>query len=188
VTARCRPCWLVCPRELRAPETTLAYRPQRLADDPTYVPYHGVQRTLVVAHPEPGRPPLQVRALVVWSPGKARVDAQVRATHLDRLETALHDLAGKLGRRPYTTVAAVEKRVATLLRRHPAGAQVTVTVATDETGPTLTWQRQEAALYPLRSASSSGVSRAAWRYWRRSCPQVTSSPAMRLPCLRASGA
>src|SRR5262249_24935226 len=84
--------------------------------------------------------------LVVWSPGKARVDAQLRATHLARLDTALGDLAGKLGRRPYTTAAAVEKRVATLLRRHPARPYVTVTVTMGETGPALAWQRQEEAL------------------------------------------
>jgi hypothetical protein len=106
--------------ELAAPETALAYRPQRAATTADWVPYHGVPQALVLPHPEPGRPGLRVQALVVWSPGKARVDAQVRAAQLDRLEAALADLASKLGRRPYTTVAAVEKRVATLLRRHPA--------------------------------------------------------------------
>jgi hypothetical protein len=87
-----------------------------------------------------------VRALVVWSPGKARVDAQVRAAHLARLETALGALAGKLGRRPYTTVAAVERRVATLLCRHPARAYVTIAATAGGTGPALRWSREEAAL------------------------------------------
>jgi hypothetical protein len=131
---------------LAAPETALAYRPQRAAGAPAFAPYHGVQRELVLPHPEPARPPLRVRALVVWSPGKARVDAQVRAAHLARLEAALREPAGKLGRRPDTTVAAVEKRVAALLRRHPARAYVTVAVAPGEAGPTLAWQRQAAAL------------------------------------------
>jgi len=131
--------------DLAAPETALAYRPQRAAADPAFDPYHGVQRDLHLPHPEPGQPPLRVRALVVWSPGKARVDAQVRAAHVARLETALGDLAGKLGRRPYTTVAAVERRVATVLRRHPARAYVAVTVGAGETGPTLLWRRREAA-------------------------------------------
>jgi transposase len=132
--------------ELAAPETALAYRPQRAADDPAFVPYHAVPRELVLPHPEAGRPPLRVQALVVWSPSKARVDAQVRGAHLTRLETALSELASKLGRRPYTTVAAVEKRVATLLRRHPARPFLTVTVGTSEQGPTLHWCRQAAAL------------------------------------------
>jgi len=129
--------------ELAAPATALDYRPQRAAADPAFVPYHGVQRELQLPHPEAGQPPLRVRALVVWSPGKARVDALVRAAHLDRLETALRELAGKLGRRPYTTVAAVEKRVATLLRRHPARAYVSVAVTA---GPAVHWSRQEDAL------------------------------------------
>jgi hypothetical protein len=132
--------------ELAAAETALSYRPQRARDDPAFVPSHGVRRELLLPHPEPGRPPLRVHALVVWSPSKARVDAQLRAAHLARLETALRDLAGKLGRRPYTTVAAVEKRVATLLRRHPARPYVTVTVGPSEAGPTLGWQRCEDVL------------------------------------------
>ena len=132
--------------ELTAPQTALAYRPQRAAGAPAFVPYHGVPRALHLPHPEAGQPPLRVRALVVWSPGKARVDAQVRAAHLERLETALRDLAGKLGRRPYTTTTAVEKRVATLLRRHPARADVAVTVTAAAVGPALHWRRQEDAL------------------------------------------
>ncbi len=132
--------------DLAAPETALSYRPARAATDPAVVPYHGVPRELLLPHPEAGGPPLRVHALVVWSPGNARVDAQVRTAHLTRLETALSELAGKLGRRPYTTVAAVEKRVATLLQRHPARAYVTVTVGGSETGPTLAWSRQDPAL------------------------------------------
>jgi hypothetical protein len=132
--------------ELAAPGTVLDYRPQRATGDPGFVPYHGVPRELRLPHPETGQPPLRVRALVVWSPGKARVDAQVRAAHLDRLEAALRDLAGKLGRRPYTTAAAVEKRVAALLRRHPARPYVTVAVTAGEAGPDLRWSRQEDAL------------------------------------------
>ncbi len=131
---------------LAAPDTVLAYRPQRAPAAPAFAAYHGVQRELQLPHPEPGRSPLRVRALVVWSPGKARVDAQVRAAHLERLETALRDLAGKLGRRPYTTVAAVERRVATLLRRHPARASLTVTVTMGAAGPLLAWRRQEDTL------------------------------------------
>jgi transposase len=136
----------VSPAELAAPATALAYRPQRAAGDPAFAPYHGVPRELPLPHPEPAQPPLRVRALVVWSPSKARVDAQVRAAHLERLEAALRDLAGKLGRRPYTTPAAVERRVATLLRRHPARAYVAVTVTAGAAGPELRWGRQVAAV------------------------------------------
>jgi hypothetical protein len=132
--------------ELAAPATALSYRPARAGTAPGFVPYHGVSRELLLRPPAAGHPPLRVRALVVWSPGKARVDAQVRTAHLTRLETALSELSGKLGRRPYTTVAAVEKRVATVLQRHPARAYMSVTVGRSETGPTLAWSRQDSAL------------------------------------------
>lgn len=124
----------------------LGYRPQRAADAPDWVPYQGVLRTLELPHPEAHQPPLQVQALVVWSPGHARLDAQRRATLLGRLEAKLQDLASKLGRRPYLTPAAVEKRVTTLLAHHPARRLVTVHVGTTDHGPTLSWQRQEAEL------------------------------------------
>jgi transposase len=124
----------------------LRYRPQRAADASTFEPYHGVARELWVRHPQADQPPLRVRALVVWSPGKARLDAQRRQTDLHRLEQALADLAPKVGRRPYTTVAAVDQRVATLLRRQRARAFVTVTVAMSAGRPTLSWTRDEAAL------------------------------------------
>lgn len=88
---------------------------------------------------------------MVWSPGKARLDAQLRATQLARLEDALADLAGKVGRHPYTTSAAVHKRVRTLLAHHPARRFLAVTVHDDPAAVTaiplaLTWTRQDDAL------------------------------------------
>jgi transposase len=62
------------------------------------------------------------------------------------LEAKLQNLASKLGRRPYLTSAAVEKRVTALLAHHPARRFLSVTVGTTEHGPTLSWQRQEAEL------------------------------------------
>lgn len=124
----------------------LAYRPQRALDDPTWEDYHGVERRLDLPHPTADQPPLALRALVVWSPGKARLDAQLRATHLARLEAALADLAGKMGRRPYTTATAVQKRVRTLLARQPARRFLEVTVregADADSPPLLTWTRHE---------------------------------------------
>lgn len=122
----------------------LAYRPQRARDDPSWAPYHGVLRSLDLPQEEPSQPPLRLRALVVWSPAKARLDAQLRATHLRRLEDALRDLAGKLGRRPYTTRAAVDKRVSTLLRHHPARPFLDVQVAggSADVPLGLTWARR----------------------------------------------
>ncbi|HEY8741710.1 MAG TPA: hypothetical protein VIU62_01320 [Chloroflexota bacterium] len=114
----------------------LGYRPQRAADDPDWEPYQGVPRQLLLRHPEAERPPLTVHALVVWSPGKARLDAGLRATHLTRLEAALTDFAGKIGRRPYTTKATVERRLATVLARQPARHLVTVRI--EEAAPEAT--------------------------------------------------
>jgi hypothetical protein len=127
----------------------LAYRPQRAAKDADWEAYHGVERSLSLPHPDPSQPPLALRALVVWSPGKARLDAQVRATHLSRLEQSLRDLAGKLGRRPYTTTAAVQRRLRTLLSRHPARHFLAVSLSGDGSPQAplqLTWERREAAL------------------------------------------
>lgn len=126
----------------------LAYRPHRADRDPTWAPYHGVRRSLALPHPDPEQPALSITALVVWSPAKARLDVQLRTTQLTRLEDALADLTGKLGRRPYTTRTAVEKRVATLLRRHPARTylQVTLCDGSDEEPLTLHWTRHEEAL------------------------------------------
>jgi transposase len=126
----------------------LAYRPQRAQDDPDWEAYRGLVRSLEVPHPDPTQPPLRVQALVVWSPAKARLDAQRRATHLKRVEEALTDLAGKVGRRPYTTRLPLDKRVATLLRRHPARPWVEVQVqeGTDTAPLRLTWTRREEAI------------------------------------------
>jgi hypothetical protein len=99
-----------------------------------------------VRHPRADQPPLQVRAVVVWSPGKARLDAQRRQTDLSRLEAALADLGGKVGHRPYTTVRAVQQRVATVLRRQRGRPFVTVLVAEQAGRPTLSWARAAAAL------------------------------------------
>lgn len=126
----------------------LADRPQRADRDPAWAPYHGVQRQLVLSHPAPNQPKLVVNALVVWSPAKARLDAQLRTTQLTRLDGALTDLAGKLGKRPDTTRAAVEKRVATLLRRHPARPylRVEITGGGEEQPLGLAWTRVEETL------------------------------------------
>jgi hypothetical protein len=127
----------------------LPYRPQRAEKDLNWEAYCGVERPLTVPHPDPTRDPLTVRALVVWSPGKARLDANLRQTPLRRLERSLADLAKKVGKRPYTTVETVRKRVAALCARHPARQLVTTTVSG---GPgtdaplRLRWQHDEAAL------------------------------------------
>jgi transposase len=125
----------------------LAYRPQRAERDATWEPYQGVRRPLALPHPKPNQPPLALQALVVWSPGKARLDAQRRETHLTRLEAKLTDLAGKLNRRPYTQSATVRQRLDQVLRHHPARSFLTVELQAAADGTlTLVWERQAAAL------------------------------------------
>lgn len=126
----------------------LDYRPERADRDPAWAPYHGVPRQLELPHPDPTQPSLTINALVVWSPAKARLDAQLRTTQLTQLETRLTDLQGKLGKRPYATCGAVQKRVATLLRRHPARLylQVHVTGGEGDQPLALHWERQEEQL------------------------------------------
>jgi hypothetical protein len=126
----------------------LGYRPARADRDPAWAPYHGVPRQLELPHPEAAQPPLSLNALVVWSPAKARLDAQLRTTQLTQLETRLTDLQDKLGKRPYTTRGAVEKRVATILRRHPARPylEITVTGGEGDQPLALQWERQEEQL------------------------------------------
>lgn len=126
----------------------LGYRPQRADRDPAWAPYHGVPCPLELPHPDPAQPSLRINALVVWSPAKARLDAQLRTTQLTQLEAALTDLQGKLGKRPYTTRGGVEKRVATILRRHPARCYLQVAVRGGEEDQPLAvqWERQEEQL------------------------------------------
>lgn len=127
----------------------LPYRPQRAADDPDWEAYCGVERPLLVPHPDPTKEPLAVRALVVWSPGKARLDAQLRQTHLRRLEQELTALAGKVGKRPYLTVETVQKRLVTLCKGQPVRRLLTISVSggRQTTEPLrLRWRQDEAAL------------------------------------------
>jgi len=135
----------------------LPYRPQRAANDPAWEAYCGVERPLLVPHPDPTQAPRELRALVVWSPGKARLDRTQRETYLRRLEQELTALAGKVGRRPYTTGETVHKRVATLCKGQPARRLLTVSVRggpqTDEP-LRLTWRRDEPAL--ARAAALDG--------------------------------
>lgn len=98
----------------------LEYRPQRAQGDPSWVPYQGVLRTLEVAHPDEPTRKLSLQVLVVWSLAKARLDARLRQTNLERLEARLADLQGKLNRRPYLKAQAAQKRLNHLLNHHPA--------------------------------------------------------------------
>lgn len=96
----------------------LNYRPQRVkAEDPTFVPYAGVWRSLTFEH---GGESITDRALVVWSAGKARLDQQKRKTHLKRLLNGLEALRKRLNTRRYKRRSYVEQRLRHLQQGNPA--------------------------------------------------------------------
>ena len=90
----------------------LGYRPQRVqADDPDFVPYCGVWRPFTFEH---DGQPVTDRVLVIWSAGKARLDAQKRKTALKRLLNGLAAVEKKLNTRRYKQRTYVEQRLAKL--------------------------------------------------------------------------
>ena len=122
----------------------LEYRPQRAKHDQSWQPYQGVLRTLQVSVPdEPDEQVLHLWALVVYSPAKAKLDAQLRQTHLERLEASLKELAGKLNRRPYTRQQTVQRRLAQLLNRHPARHLLKVSLEGGDSALSLSVERRE---------------------------------------------
>ena len=127
-------------------EHPLEYRPQRAERDQGWQPYQGVLRTLELAHPDDAKRKLCLRVLVVWSPAKARLDAQLRQTNLAKLEASLKALAGKLNRRPYTKRETVEKRLRHLLNHHPARRFLTVTLQGQDTELTLSINRRQGVI------------------------------------------
>ena len=94
----------------------LAYRPQRVPPgDAAFVPYQGVWRPVTFAH---GDQRFTDRALVVWSAGKERLDAQKGKTYLKRLLNGLAAIQKKLNAGRYRRRAYVEQRLAALQRDH----------------------------------------------------------------------
>jgi transposase len=121
----------------------LEYRPQRAERDPSWQPYQGVLRTLEITHPDDAARNLCLQVLVVWSPAKARLDAQLRQKNLERLEASLTHLQGKLNHRPYSKAQAAQKRLNQLLSRHPARPYLEVGLAGQDGELTLCWQRRQ---------------------------------------------
>lgn len=102
----------------------LAYRPKRVkADDPTFVPYAGVWRSLPFVH---GGETVTDQALVVWSVGKARLDEQKRKTYLKRLLNGLEKIQKQLNLRRYKRRRYVEERIDKLRQGNPAKSLVDV--------------------------------------------------------------
>ncbi len=104
----------------------LAYRPKRQARDAKFVPYQGVWRPFkIIAPASPDDPNGKAneftdRALIVWSAGKAFLDAQKRRTYLKRLLNGLHDIQRHLNTGRYMQHDYVVERIAAVRRGNPA--------------------------------------------------------------------
>ncbi|MBD3251752.1 IS1634 family transposase [Candidatus Uhrbacteria bacterium] len=105
----------------------LAYRPKRIKPhDPHFEPYQGVWRPFTVETPERR---FTDRALVVWSAGKHRLDAQKRKTHLKRLLDKLAGIQAKLNTRRYKKRHYVEQRLISVQQGNQAKGLVDIQLA-----------------------------------------------------------
>jgi hypothetical protein len=102
----------------------LSYRPKRRppADRP-FVPYRGVWCPFPVSYEGES---YSDRALVVWSAGKQRLDADKRKTHLKALLNRLADIRGHLNRGRYIRREYTAHQVALAQRGNPAKGLVVV--------------------------------------------------------------
>ncbi len=108
----------------------LSFQPQSVkVDDPPS--YYGVMRTMVFEH---GGQKADLRVLVLYARGKARLDAQKRADHLDKLTHKLEDIRAKLNQRRYKNKCYVQQRIHNELSRYPATRRLTTWSLSGEDG------------------------------------------------------
>lgn len=117
----------------------LGYRPRRQAQGPDFVPYRGVWRPFKITVPPPkgaAEPGLVFtdRVLVVWSAGKARLDAEKRRTYLKRLLEGLENVARHLNQGRYARRDYVVQRIGHLRRGNPAQRLVQVDLQGSDKG------------------------------------------------------
>jgi hypothetical protein len=110
----------------------LAYRPRRQVQAADLIPYRGVWRPFTIAVPAPpdqseAKPEVFTdRVLVLWSPGKARLDVQKRQTCLKRLLDDLDNIRRHLNQGRYIRRDYVVERLASVRRGNPTKPLVTV--------------------------------------------------------------
>lgn len=127
--------------------TPLSYRPQsHRAGDPA--PYYGVMRDYDFVEGDDEDPvSATLRVLVLYSRSKARLDAGKRVDHLEKLQTGLQDLQGKLNQRRYKSRCYVTERIHKLLSRYSAARALLDWSLTGEDGQlAFHWAVNEAAL------------------------------------------
>jgi transposase len=102
----------------------LTYRPASVKDDEP-APYYGVMRSfefVLAADDADPTSALQetLHVLVLYSRNKAKLDADKRQDHLDKLQAQLHDIASKLNQRRYKKACYVTERIHKCLKKYPA--------------------------------------------------------------------
>jgi len=128
--------------ELAAHE--LAYQPQRRAPaDQPFVPYRGVWRPFVVTYDSHA---YADRALVVWSAGKQRLDAEKRKVYLKRLLNRLAEIQGHLNQNRYISRVYTAQQMALAQRGNPAKGLVSVELSGEDRHLTLHFRIDRAAL------------------------------------------
>jgi transposase len=86
------------------------------------------------------------RALVVWSAGKQRLDAQKRKTYLKRLLNALANIQSKLNTRRYKQRQYVAQRLESIQRGNPAQDLVEIMLTGEDAALQLTFRIQRERL------------------------------------------
>jgi transposase len=106
--------------------------------------YRAALREWPVTDPETGAE-RRFRVAYIWSSEEARSVAEARERALTKAETDLTRIQRGLGGRHYKTPQQVQTRVHRIIGPHLTGL-LHVTVGSDRDRPTLTWQRDQAAI------------------------------------------
>jgi transposase len=121
----------------------LAFQPQSAQADapPTY---YGVMREWTFAY---DHQQANLQVLVLYSRGKARLDAKKRQDHLDKLISGLTTIQHNLNRLRYKRYCYVQERIHALLRRYPAARKLVTWSLKEDAGLLkFTFEQAEEAL------------------------------------------
>ncbi len=129
--------------EALRPLRYVAGRERRLAPE-RRTRYRGTMRDWELSDPETGEP-LRLHVAYIHSSEEAREVAAARERALTKAETALERVRRGLGGRHYKTRRQVDARVAKILTGQAAGL-ISVTTATRNGRPTLSFRRAEQAI------------------------------------------
>lgn len=110
--------------------------------------WHVYEDTMTLAGPRKSDPVLSLRRVFVHSSARAGAAQSARSQKLDRARDDLDRLTRGLGSRHYPDAAAVEARLAVIVKTRRVGAYLRTTTGTGtDTGkPTLDWHFDQAAI------------------------------------------